>query len=437
MISPETFARYAAMRVPRYTSYPTAPHFSAEVDETVYRKWLHDLPPDEPVSIYLHVPFCREMCWYCGCHTTVTRRHAPVSRYAATLAREIELVASAIPGKSTVGHLHWGGGSPTLLEPYDVGALDACLRSAFSFAPEAELAMEVDPRTLTAELAGAFGHAGVNRASLGVQTFDPEVQKAVNRVQSFAVVEAAANLLRNAGIANLNVDILYGLPFQTVASCLRTVDQALELRPGRISVFGYAHVPGFKPHQRRIDEEALPCAAERVAQASCIEEALVAAGYTKIGLDHFALPDDSLAVAAERGTLHRNFQGYTIDPCPSLLAFGASAIGRLPNGFVQNVTRIPDYERRIGAGELATARGYALNADDRRRAAIIEQLMCDYRADVSGIHADLDELEADGLIRRRGQGIEVAENARPLVRAVAAAFDAKLPGSSARHVTAV
>lgn len=437
MISPETFARYAAMRVPRYTSYPTAPHFSAGVDQSAYGAWLGDLAPGEPVSIYLHIPFCREMCWYCGCHTTVTRRRAPVSRYAATLAREIELVASAIPGKSSVGHLHWGGGSPTLLEPEDVELLDSCLRSAFAFAPTAELAVEIDPRTLTKERAKAFAQSGVNRASLGVQTFDPDVQIAVNRVQSFEVVEGSANLLRQAGIANLNVDILYGLPLQSVASCVRTIGQALQLRPSRISVFGYAHVPDFKPHQRRIDEQALPGAAERLAQANVIEQELVAAGYRKIGLDHFALPEDSLAVAAERGTLHRNFQGYTIDPCRTLLGFGASAIGRLPKGFVQNATRIPDYERRIGAGELATARGYALNAEDRRRGAIIEQLMCDYRADVSGIQAELDQLEADGLIRRKGATIEIAENARPLVRAVAAAFDPKLPCSAARHVTAV
>jgi oxygen-independent coproporphyrinogen-3 oxidase len=437
MISPETFARYAAMRVPRYTSYPTAPHFSAAVDEAQYRSWLRALPPNEPVSVYLHIPFCREMCWYCGCHTTVTRRRAPVSRNAATLAREIDLVAAATGRQLTIGHLHWGGGSPTLLTPDDVALIHGALKQRFALDSQGEGAVEIDPRTLTPELAAAFARTGVNRASLGVQTFDPKVQAAINRVQSFETTAAAVRTLRDRGIPAINFDLVYGLPFQTVESCLDTIEQSLRLQPDRLAVFGYAHVPEFKRHQRKIDESALPGTHERQEQADAIARALTARGYRQVGLDHFALPGDSLVAAEESGTLHRNFQGYTTDPCRTLIGFGVSAIGRLPNGFVQNATRIPDYERRIAGGSLATVRGYALTPDDRRRASIIEQLMCDYRAQVSDIDAPLEPLQTDGLIRRHGDVIEVVDEAKPLVRVVAAAFDAKLAASAGRHATAV
>jgi oxygen-independent coproporphyrinogen-3 oxidase len=437
MVSPDTFAKYAAMRVPRYTSYPTAPHFSAAVDETQYRSWLRTLPEDEPVSIYLHIPFCREMCWYCGCHTTVTRRRAPVSRNAATVAHEIELVARAVGRKLQAGHFHWGGGSPTLLAPEDVDLIYGALRQHFVRDHGAENAVEIDPRTLTPDLARAFVRAGVNRASLGVQTFDPRVQAAINRVQSFEITASAVRMLRERGIPAINFDLVYGLPFQTVQSCLDTVERALRLQPDRLAVFGYAHVPEFKAHQRRIDGSALPGPAERHEQAEAIARALTMRGYRQIGLDHFALPGDSLAAAAERRSLHRNFQGYTTDPCKSLLGIGVSAIGRLPQGFVQNATRIPDYERRVAAGHLATVRGHGLDPDDRRRASVIEQLMCDYRADVSGLDAPLEALEKEGLVRRSGDTIEIPEDARALVRVVAAAFDKNLVRSGARHVSAI
>ena len=437
MISPDTFARYAAMRVPRYTSYPTAPHFSAAVDETQYRSWLRSLPAGEPVSLYLHVPFCREMCWYCGCHTTVTRRKAPVRRYATILAREIELVAFELRQRLEIGHLHWGGGSPTLLAPDDLDLLTGVLRRRFMLPPQVDSAVEIDPRTLTPEIASAFARAGVNRASIGVQSFDPKVQEAINRLQSFETTASAVRMLRESGIPAINVDLIYGLPFQSVQSCLDTVEQALKLQPDRFAVFGYAHVPSFKPHQRRIDEASLPEPAERNEQSYAIARTLTARGYRRIGLDHFALPGDSLARAAEDGILHRNFQGYTTDPCPTLIGLGVSAIGRLPQGFVQNASRIADYERRIASGALATVRGYALTVDDRRRASIIEELMCDYRADVSGIEAPLEQLESEGLIRRQGDLIEIVEDARPLVRAVAAAFDAKLAASAIPHATAI
>lgn len=436
MITPETFARYAAMHVPRYTSYPTAPNFRPAGDAE-YRKFLHSLAPSEPLSIYLHIPFCREMCWYCGCHTSVTRRQDPISRYVSTVIAEIERVASELPSELQVGHLHWGGGSPTLLGAGDVARIHGALKARFGIDPLAENAIEVDPRAISPEVALAFARAGVNRASLGVQSFDARVQAAINRVQSFETTAAAVRLLRRNGIAAINFDLIYGLPFQSIGSCLDTVQQALRLQPDRLSVFGYAHVPSFKPHQRKIDQSALPGPAERFHQAGAIAEALTAAGYRQIGLDHFALPGDSLFAAAEDGTLHRNFQGYTTDPCRVLLGFGASAIGRLPNGFVQNAPRIPEYERSIAAGRLATVRACRISADDQRRSAIIEALMCNFRAQVGTIDLDLSQFESDGLIRRSGDLIEVVEEARPLVRMIAAAFDSYLPNSTAKHAVAV
>lgn len=438
MIEPQTFARYAAMRVPRYTSYPTAPNFIPAPDDRTHRKWLREVEDCEPVSVYLHIPFCRQMCWYCGCHTTVAHRRAPVTRYVRQLESEIRLVASELRGRPTVAHLHWGGGTPTLLTPGAIRTLDRRLRRCFDIAPDAEIGLEVDPRSLTEEVAAAFVEGGVNRVSIGVQTTDAAVQQAINRVQPIEQTIAAVRLFRELGVTGVNFDLIYGLPRQTVASCLETVREALVLRPDRLAVFGYAHVPSFKPHQRNIAEADLPSSDARLDQARAIAEALAAAGYQQIGLDHFALPDDPLARAARDGSLHRNFQGYTTDPCSTLIGFGASAISRLPAGFSQNATRIPEYQRRLSEGRLPTARICPVSPEDERRARIIERLMCNYRADVgSPIPAAINELEREGVVQRNGSMIEVPEEARPLIRAVAAAFDEYLSPSGSLHTPAL
>lgn len=449
-VRPETLARYGARQIPRYTSYPTAPNFSAAVGEDQYRAWLGSVPADESVSLYLHVPFCRSMCWYCGCHTTVTARALPVTRYLDALAREITLVAQALPDRMTARHLHFGGGSPTLMQPAEFLELMRHLRSSFDFAAGAELAIEIDPRTLDRALIAALAVGGINRASIGVQSFDPKVQAAINRVQSIAETGDAVAGLRRHGIQGINFDLIYGLPLQTLASCLDTVAQAVSLRPDRLSVFGYAHVPGFKRHQRKIEESALPGPAARLEQSQAIAEALVDAGYRQIGLDHFALPGDSLSAAAAAGKLHRNFQGYTIDGCRALIGFGASSIGRLPGGYVQNAVLISDYQEQVRQGRLPIARGCAVSVEDNLRGAVIERLMCDYRVDLAKIcvgygvdpvrlaqTAGLGPLIADGLIALRGDVVEMEEAARPLVRAVAAAFDAYLDKNQSRHALAV
>jgi len=446
----EILARYADRPIPRYTSYPTAPHFAA-MDADAYRLWLGKVPAGSEASLYLPLPFCRSMCWYCGCHTTVTARDVPIARYVGALTREIDMVADALPGRIAARHIHFGGGTPTLMRPGQFLAVTERLRERFDVPADAEIAIEIDPRTLDCAMVDALAAGGVNRASLGVQSFDPVVQRAINRIQTFEETGAAVADLRDAGIAAINFDLIYGLPHQTVASCLDTTARALELKPDRFAVFGYAHVPGFKLHQRKIQESALPGGAERHAQAEAIAAALVGADYRRIGLDHYARPGDALASAAESGTLHRNFQGYTTDACETLLGFGASAIGRLPQGYVQNAVLIGDYQRRIAAGDLAVGKGRAFAPEDRLRAAVIERIMCDYRVDLDevcgrfGADPDelmdsahgLDQLVGDRIARRERNVIAVEDDARPLVRLLAAAFDQYLGEAPARHSRAV
>jgi oxygen-independent coproporphyrinogen III oxidase len=443
-------AKYLTERIPRYTSYPTAPHFSAAVGPVVYRDWLAALPETDRLSLYLHVPFCKTLCWYCGCNTSVTRHREPIERYVGLLEREISAVA-ALAGSRRVAHIHWGGGTPTIVGPELFHRLMGLLRDRFDLEPGAEIAVEVDPRRLDGAMAGALGQAGVTRASLGVQTFNPDAQKAVARVQSLAVTARCVDLLRDAGIEAISLDLLYGLPHETVASCEATVEAALTLAPSRFSVFGYAHVPAVMKHQRVIEAAALPGADERLGQEQAIGDALVAAGYMRIGLDHYARPGDSLAQARMDGRLRRNFQGYTDDPADALIGFGASAIGQSARGHVQNVTDIKAWRERIEAGELATARGLALTEDDGLRGEIIERLMCDLRVDVPAVlqrrgfaadHLDgtldaLGPLLADGLVRVDRGVIVVPEAMRALVRRVASAFDAYLDPAAGRHAVAV
>ncbi|MCF3641719.1 oxygen-independent coproporphyrinogen III oxidase [Rhizobium sp. TRM95111] len=439
--------KYGEARLPRYTSYPTAPGFSAAVGAGTYGDWLSGIGPRTEASLYLHIPFCRSMCWYCGCHTTITQRDEPVLDYVDMLRREIGLVSEKAGNRLNIRHVHFGGGTPTIMQPEEFRDLLGLLRARFTFTVGTEIAVEIDPRTLAPEMAAVLGEAGVTRASLGVQSFDPVVQKAINRIQSERQTLDAVERLRGAGLQGINFDLIYGLPHQTVASCIETAKAAVRMRPDRFAVFGYAHIPSFKKHQRLIDESALPDAAMRARQAEAIAETLGAAGYVRIGLDHYALPADGLAVAARRGRLHRNFQGYTTDGCTTLIGFGASAIGRTPDGYIQNEVPPGLYARRISSGKLATAKGYRLTAEDRMRAEIIERLMCDFRVDVTTIaarhgfdavplvdgSARLATLKDDGVIDIRGGTVTVRQDHRFVVRAVAAAFDAYIDRTARTH----
>jgi oxygen-independent coproporphyrinogen-3 oxidase len=442
---------YGEARLPRYTSYPTAPLFSAAVDADAYADWLAALTPRDPVSLYLHVPFCRSMCWYCGCNTTISARDEPIANYLDVLRREIEMVSSGIGRRQKVKYVHFGGGTPTIMKPAQFISLVHLLRDRFDIVEDAELAIEIDPRTITREMLAAMRGSGINRASLGVQTFDPKVQQSINRIQSVESTGQTVTALRRVGITRINFDLIYGLPNQTVQSCVETVKTALTMKPDRLAVFGYAHVPDVKKHQRLIDVRALPDSSARVEQTVAIADALVSAGYKQIGLDCFALPGDELGVAQASRRLRRNFQGYTSDDCEALIGFGASAIGKTKNGYIQNETAIGNYSSRILGGRLATARGYTLTTEDRGRAQIIERLMCDFEANIPAICAeyDLDQAELtdgnerlsraldEGLAEMDGDILRIQNNHRYLVRVVAAAFDAYLERSAQKHSKAV
>jgi len=440
-----------ARPVPRYTSYPTAPHFSDAVGAGVYADWLGRLRAGASLSLYAHIPFCDTLCWFCGCHTKITRRYRPVAEYLAGLKKEIAAVAALTEPGCKVRHVHWGGGSPTILNGADLRALADALRSAFTFDAAAEFAVEIDPRGLKDDQLDALAAAGVTRASVGVQDFNPEVQAAINRVQPFAETRDVIEGLRARGISAINIDLMYGLPQQSPAGIADSIEKVLSLGPDRIALFGYAHVPWMKRHQQMIPESSLPGVDERFSQADLAARLLVDAGYRRIGLDHFARPDDPLAKAAANGTLRRNFQGYTTDAADALIGFGASAIGRLPEGFVQNQVPIADYLRRVEETGLATARGYAFTGDDLRRAHLIERLMCDMSLSWSqierrigpaddlraGVEVPLSAFARDGLIAMGRDGFAVTERGRPFVRTICAAFDAYLKEGRARHSIAV
>jgi len=437
-------------RVPRYTSYPTAPHFSPAVTPGVYANWLAELP-DEPLSLYLHVPFCEQLCLYCGCNTVVVRRDGPRSAYAEALMEEIGLAADAIGARRRATHIHFGGGTPTALPAHSLRRIMHRLRTRFDVAPDAEIAIELDPRHLPADRLAALADIGITRASLGVQDFAPDVQQAVGRIQSFACTMAAAVALRTHGITALNLDLMYGLPYQTTESVTQTARQALDLDPNRIAVFGYAHVPWMKRHQKLLPEAALPNPLQRYAQRQAIAQILVDAGYVQIGLDHFARSDDALSRAAANGDMHRNFQGYTTDQAPALIGFGASAIGSLPQGYAQNETSLPNYLAAIAHGTLPVARGVAITPQDKLRREVIENIMCNMRVDLRAVAAahnadpsifaeakqTLAHMQSDGLITYKNNVVEILPPGRPFVRTVAAAFDAYLAPGQARHAAAV
>jgi oxygen-independent coproporphyrinogen III oxidase len=382
-------------RAPRYTSYPTALQFTPAVDENVYRGWLRELPADEAVSLYVHVPFCSRLCWYCGCNTRAVNRHEPVGEYVTLLCEEMSLLRDALPDRMAVQTLHFGGGSPNMLSLEDLERLFAELDIAFALAPDREVAVELDATGLTRDWVRAMRRHGLNRASLGVQNLDPAVQGAVNRIQPFAEIADGVGWLREAGVGSINLDLMYGLPHQTTTNTLATVDSILRLQPERIALFGYAHVPWMKAHQKLIDETALPSAAARLEQAEAAADRLAAEGYVRIGLDHFARGDDTMAQALASGVLRRNFQGYTTDPAETLLGLGASAIGRLPQGFVQNVTQELGWRVAVQTGQLPVARGVAVTLEDLFRAEIIERLMCDLAADLEAVCARHDRTMAD------------------------------------------
>ena len=432
---------------PRYTSYPTAPHFTSAVGPAEYADWLGELPAGARLSLYLHIPFCTELCWYCACTTKASRRHEPVAAYVLSLLQEIDAIGRLLPVGAQVSHIHWGGGSPSMLKPTDIHRILHALRARMGIRTDAEHAMEIDPRHATDALIDALASEGFNRVSIGVQDFDETVQAAINRRQSLEDTRTVVEGFRHRGIDRINIDLVYGLPHQTEASVARTIDSVLSLKPSRLAVFGYAHVPAKARPQRLIDTKTLPGPGERMRQSALINRHITKAGYVAVGIDHFALPDDPMAVAGVR----RNFQGYTTDDSDILIGLGASAIGKLPRGYVQNAPATADYRRKVQSLGLATSRGFALCEDDRVRAAVIERLMCNFTfsgADLAArfgkaarpVIAEAEALfegEAKSLIERTPDGFRCTPQGRTFVRWLCTRFDTYWGMGSATHALAV
>ncbi|QDC08318.1 oxygen-independent coproporphyrinogen III oxidase [Oceanicola sp. D3] len=423
-------------RVPRYTSYPTAPHFAGGVDEGRFASWLRAIPENGQISLYIHVPFCRRLCWFCACRTQGTSSGEPVRAYLEVLKAEIAHLSRNLAPGVRLSRMHWGGGTPTLMEAPMMEELAAAVEAVVPMAPGAEFSVEIDPNEIDEARLDALAAAGMTRASIGVQDFDPEIQKVIGRDQSYELTARAVEMIRARGIESLNADILFGLPHQTEERMADSVQKLMSLSPDRVALYGYAHVPWVAKRQSLIPTDALPTPEQRLALFETARRLFRWDGYEEIGIDHFARPGDGLARALRDGRLRRNFQGYTDDTATALVGLGASSISRFPQGYAQNASATSAYTRDIREGRFATARGHVFSREDLWRGRIIEQLMCEFRCDVKAIvalgaspHWVLSVLKGitarfDGVVNLTSAGIEIPPKARPLTRVIARAVDA-------------
>ena len=366
-------------RVPRYTSYPTAPHFGSAVGPTDFAQWIDEIPAGAEISLYLHVPFCRRLCWFCACRTQGTSTDAPVRAYVETLKQELALLKARLAPGVKLSRLHFGGGTPTFIPAQMMRELADTIFDMTPMAEGGEFSVEIDPNEIDAERLDALAESGMNRASIGVQDFDPLIQAAIGREQSYELTKQVVDMIRERGVRSLNADILYGLPHQNNERIADSVQKLLTLSPDRVALYGYAHVPWMSRRQQMIPSDALPAAQERLGLFEVAQQLFAWDGYEGIGIDHFARPDDGLAVAQKAGRLRRNFQGYTDDTAVALIGLGASSISRFPQGFAQNVSGTADYTKAIRAGNFPTHRGHVFGGEDLLRARIIEALMCDFK----------------------------------------------------------
>lgn len=447
--------RKYAVPGPRYTSYPPANRFHEDLDAVDLDSALavDNADPNRPLSLYFHLPFCESRCWYCGCTTIITRRFDWADAYLVELKREIDLVARRINGERPVEQLHFGGGTPTFFSPETLRELGRTIHAHFSFTPDAELSIEIDPRCVTPEHVEVLAEMGINRASLGIQDTNLEVQEAIHRVQPMELNRLAVQTLRQAGIQDINFDLIYGLPCQTVDTVAQTIDDVLTLAPDRLSVFSYAHVPWIKPAQRIFDQRGqMPDAEAKLTLFGVIRGKLLEQGLVDIGLDHFARPTDALAVALREGTLHRNFQGYSTKAGASLYGFGISSISSTEEVYWQNPKSLAAYREALRAGRLPVEKGYRLTAEDRRRRELIMKIMCERRLDFGRIDAArggsvaaecaealaaLRPMEDDGLVEIDASGLRVLPRGEPLIRVVAMAFDQTLVKRGRAHALSV
>jgi len=423
-------------KVPRYTSYPAATQFSTKVGAGEMTQWLAAVPDGQDVSLYIHIPFCRRLCWFCACRTQGTKTLEPLSAYLTTLKTEIARVAEALPDGTRLNRLHWGGGTPTLLNPDMIADLGEAVLSRLPLADEAEFSVEIDPNEIGEGRIDALARIGMTRASIGVQDFDPKIQASIGRIQSFDDTAAAVDAIRAHGVQSLNMDILFGLPYQTQARISDSVQKVLALAPDRVALYGYAHVPWVSKRQVMIPADALPRPEARLALFETARDLFVADGYAQIGIDHFAKPGDGLETAWRTGRLRRNFQGYTDDTSPVLVGLGASSISRFPQGYAQNAPGTSAYQRAIQSGGYATQRGYGYTREDIIRGTMIEELMCYFAVDAARVAERtgctakevLDRMagiEADfpGQVSLDDHGLTLLPHAHPLARMVARKLD--------------
>ena len=435
---------------PRYTSYPPATKFSDALTwPQLEEKIAANNKTERDLSLYFHLPFCETLCWFCGCTTVITLNHKQGEIYLNHLEKEVAQMAARLNPKRKVVQLHWGGGSPTFLSPDEIRRLGKIIRKHFKFSDDIEAGVEIDPRRLSYEHVVALREVGFNRASLGVQDFDPKVQEAVHRTQPRAMTQQVLDWVRAAGFTSVNFDLIYGLPFQTVESFSRTLDAVLEMKPDRLAVFSYAHVPWVKPAQKILEQKILPPAEVKLELLKMVIERLTENNrYVYIGMDHFSRPDDELAVAQRNKTLQRNFQGYSTRGNADIYSFGMSAISQIPDAYWQNVKELPDYYATIEAGKTPLTRGYTLTDEDKIRRETIMRVMCDLGLDYAamskllGINftqhfatelAALAPFEADGLVRRSTAGLEVTDKGRLFIRNIAMCFDNTLAASGERR----
>jgi oxygen-independent coproporphyrinogen-3 oxidase len=436
---------------PRYTSYPTAVEFHPGVGDETYREKLAaaDAASGDPLSVYLHLPFCEDRCSYCGCNVIITKHRDVAARYLDYLDRELDLLAACLPHRRHVSQLHWGGGTPTYHTPGEIERIGERFLRHFTLTPDAEAGVEIDPRVTSAEQLASLRQLGFNRLSLGVQDFTPEVQEAVRRVQSFELTRDLVETGRGLGFASVNIDLIYGLPYQHAAGFERTLEQVIGLRPDRVAVYSFAFVPWIRAHMKHLPQESLPPAGVKLELLALAIEAFTSAGYRQIGMDHFALPDDELARAVDSRALRRNFMGYTVQAAGDMVALGVSAIGDVQGTFVQNTKKLSDYYTALDAGRFPVERGYDLDADDLVRRHVITELMCNAHLDITDVERrfgivfreyfgpELAELTgagspvADGLVTVNDRAIDATDTGRLFIRNVCMIFDRYLPGRSA------
>ncbi|NNE54099.1 MAG: oxygen-independent coproporphyrinogen III oxidase [Sulfitobacter sp.] len=423
-------------RIPRYTSYPPATVFSHSFGAPFQSDCITSLDPAEPVSVYVHIPFCERLCWFCACRTQGTKTLQSVENYIDTVIDELKMIAGLLPEGVTMGRLHWGGGTPTILPPAAIARLAAAIYAAFPKAEDFEFSVEIDPTMVDQPKIDALAAASMSRASIGIQDFAEDVQKAIGREQSFAATKACVDMLRKAGIHSLNTDLVYGLPHQTLDKISASIDNVIALDPDRVALFGYAHVPHMSKRQRLIDVDTLPGDEARFALSELATRRFVEAGLSPIGIDHFAKPQDTLAIAERTGHLRRNFQGYTVDTCETLIGIGASSISQFKEGFMQNASATSAYTQRIRSGTLAGFRGHRHSADDLLRKRVVESIMCYFRLDLSALRQEFgslaDTLAADhravaerfgSAVDWRSEVLSIPSNGRQLARLVANMYD--------------